>query len=255
MGKEPSLSGLFLRTIFFFKAPRTPPHLSLGPELSHMPGSKPIAGKEMRHCDWLRLPRAPEEWSQGLCDESLASLKQGSLKKERGKGRQHCSLKDVQNGTSLAVQWLRLCASNAGDMGSIPGWGTKIPHAAQGSQSEKKKKVQENQRMWASGESNLKTSSSNSCHCTVVQSCSTLWPPWTAALQASLSFTVSWSLLKLMSIESMMPSNHLILCHPHFSSCSQSFPASGCFPVSGLFTSGGQSIGASASASVLPVNG
>ena len=38
--------------------------------------------------------------------------------------------------------------------------------------------------------------------------------PWTAALQASLSFTISWSLLKLMSIESVTPSNHLILCHP-----------------------------------------
>ena len=38
--------------------------------------------------------------------------------------------------------------------------------------------------------------------------------PWTAVLQASLSFTISWSLLKLMSIESVMPSNHLILCHP-----------------------------------------
>ena len=38
--------------------------------------------------------------------------------------------------------------------------------------------------------------------------------PWTAALQASLSFTNSQSLLKLMSIESVMPSNHLILCHP-----------------------------------------
>ena len=38
--------------------------------------------------------------------------------------------------------------------------------------------------------------------------------PWTAARQASLPFTISWSLLKLMSIESMMPSNHLILCHP-----------------------------------------
>ena len=37
---------------------------------------------------------------------------------------------------------------------------------------------------------------------------------WTAACQASLSFTISWSLLKLMSIESAMPSNHLILCHP-----------------------------------------
>ena len=38
--------------------------------------------------------------------------------------------------------------------------------------------------------------------------------PWTAALQASLSITNSRSLLKLMSIESVMPSNHLILCHP-----------------------------------------
>ena len=38
--------------------------------------------------------------------------------------------------------------------------------------------------------------------------------PWTAALQASLSFTISWSLLKLMSIGSVMPSNHLILCCP-----------------------------------------
>ena len=37
---------------------------------------------------------------------------------------------------------------------------------------------------------------------------------WTATHQASLSFTISWSLLKLMSIESMMPSHHLILCHP-----------------------------------------
>ena len=37
--------------------------------------------------------------------------------------------------------------------------------------------------------------------------------PWIAAHQASLSFTVSWSLLKLMSIESVMPSNHLVLCH------------------------------------------
>ena len=50
--------------------------------------------------------------------------------------------------------------------------------------------------------------------------------PWTAARQASLSVTNSWSLLKLMSFESVMPSNHLILCRP-FSFCLQSFPASG----------------------------
>ena len=41
-----------------------------------------------------------------------------------------------------------------------------------------------------------------------------LWPPWTAARQASLSITNSRSLFKLMSIESVVPSNHLILCHP-----------------------------------------
>ena len=77
--------------------------------------------------------------------------------------------------------------------------------------------------------------------------------PWTAAHQASLSFTIPQSLLKLMSIESMTPYNHLILCLP-FSSCPQSFPASGSFPMSQLFESGGQSTGASASASVLPMN-
>ena len=41
-----------------------------------------------------------------------------------------------------------------------------------------------------------------------------LWPPWTAACQASLSFTISQSSLKLVSTESMISSNHLILCHP-----------------------------------------
>ena len=49
------------------------------------------------------------------------------------------------------------------------------------------------------------------------------------ARQASLSITNSWGLLKLMSIQSVMPSNHLILFAP-FSSCPQSFPASGSFP-------------------------
>ena len=51
----------------------------------------------------------------------------------------------------------------------------------------------------------------------LVQSLSHFWlfsTPWTAALQASQSFTISRSLLKLKSIESVMPSNHLILCHP-----------------------------------------
>ena len=77
--------------------------------------------------------------------------------------------------------------------------------------------------------------------------------PWIVALQASLSITNSRSLLKLMS------SNWR--CHPTisssvipFSSCPQSFPASGSFLMSQFFASGGQSIAVSASTSVLPMN-
>ena len=86
-----------------------------------------------------------------------------------------------------------------------------------------------------------------------VQSISRVWlfvTPWTTAHQASLSFTISWSLLKFMSIELVMPFNSSAVV-PFFS-CSQSFPASGSFPMSWLFASGGWSI--AASASVLPMN-
>ena len=89
----------------------------------------------------------------------------------------------------------------------------------------------------------------------VVQSLSCAWlfvTPWTAACQASPSFNICWSLLKLMSIDVQW-------CHPTilsslvpFSCCLQSFPPSRSFPMSHLFTSGGQSIGALAS--VLPLN-
>ena len=90
----------------------------------------------------------------------------------------------------------------------------------------------------------------------VVQSLSCVWlfaTPWTAACQSSLSFTISLSLLKLRSVQLMMPSNRLILCCPILLLPSI-LPASGSFPMSQLFVSGGQSIGASASASVLPMN-
>ena len=73
--------------------------------------------------------------------------------------------------------------------------------------------------------------------------------PWAAACQASLSFTVSWSLLKLTSWVGDAIS-YLFL----FSLWLQSFPALGSLPMNWLFTSGGQSIGAAASASVLPMN-
>ena len=76
---------------------------------------------------------------------------------------------------------------------------------------------------------------------------------WTAARQASLSFTISQSLLKLMSIESVMPSNHLIICHLLLLLPSI-FPSIRVFSSELVFISGGQSIGASASTSALPMN-
>ena len=76
---------------------------------------------------------------------------------------------------------------------------------------------------------------------------------WTVASQTSLSITNSQSLLKLMSIELVMSSYHFVLSCP-LSSCLQSFPASGSFPMSQLFASGGQSTRVSALASVLPMN-
>ena len=77
--------------------------------------------------------------------------------------------------------------------------------------------------------------------------------PRTAAHQASLSITNPQSLLKLMLVELVILSNHLILCHPLLLLLSI-FPASGSLPINQFFASGGQSTGASASASVLPMN-
>ena len=89
-----------------------------------------------------------------------------------------------------------------------------------------------------------------------VQSLSCVWlfaTPWMAACKASVSITNSWSLLKLMSIESVMPSNHFILCYPLFLLPSI-FPNMRVFLRGQFFTSGVQSIGASASTSVLSMN-
>ena len=89
-----------------------------------------------------------------------------------------------------------------------------------------------------------------------VQSLSRVWlfaTPWIAARQASLSITISRSSLRLMSIESVMPSVISSSVVP-FSSCLQSLPASKSFPMSQLFAGGGQSIGVSVLASVLPKN-
>ena len=89
-----------------------------------------------------------------------------------------------------------------------------------------------------------------------VQLLSHVWlivTPWTAARQVSLSITNSWSLFKLMPIESVMPSNHLILCRPLLLPPSI-FSASGSLQLSQFFALCGQSIGVSAWTSALPMN-
>ena len=86
------------------------------------------------------------------------------------------------------------------------------------------------------------------CCCSVPQSCPTLCDPMNCSTPGfPILHCISWSLLKLTSIELLMPSNHLVLFH-------LLLPSIRSFPMSWLFTSGGQSIGASASASVLPMN-
>ena len=86
-------------------------------------------------------------------------------------------------------------------------------------------------------------------HNSVTQS----WPHEPQHVRPPCPSPMAWSLPKPMSTESVMPSNHLILCCPLFS-CPQPFQASGSFQMSQLFASGGQSIGVSASASIFPVN-
>ena len=77
--------------------------------------------------------------------------------------------------------------------------------------------------------------------------------PWTAACQASLSITNSWSVFKLMSVKSVMPSNHLILSRPLLLLPSI-FPSIRVFSSESILCIRCQSIGVSASASVLPMN-
>ena len=95
------------------------------------------------------------------------------------------------------------------------------------------------------------------CHyISSVQSLSRVWlfaTPWTAAHQASLFITNSHSLLKLMSIGSVMPSNHFILYRPLLLLPSI-LPSIRVFSNESVLRIGGQSIGVSASASVLPMN-
>ena len=82
------------------------------------------------------------------CSSDFAALEkermeEGEIEEERKLVNHKCrkQLNINQSGTSLRVQWLRLHTCTAGDMGSIPGWGTKIPYAEQSDQKKKKKKL------------------------------------------------------------------------------------------------------------------
>ena len=99
-------------------------------------------------------------------------------------------------------------------------------------------------------------SKNDSC-CAVAKSCLTLCGPTNCSMSGFPVLHCLPKFAQLMSIESLMLSNHLILL-PSSLFCLQSFPDlsqnQGLFPISWLFTSGGQSIGASASVSILPMN-
>ena len=98
---------------------------------------------------------------------------------------------------------------------------------------------------------------SKSIFVVVIQSLSRVWifeTPWTATRQASLSFTISQSLLKLMSIESVMPSNHLILCCPLSPFALNLSQHKVLFQWVGSLHHMAKVFEASASASVLPMN-
>ena len=158
----------------------------------------------------------------------------------------------VPLGTFLVVQWWRLCAPKAGGPGLIPSQETRFPHATTKSlyatikslhaETERSHmpqlkipqvttKTQCNQinktlKKRLSTPNTLKVYHTRQCKSrpfqfqfSSVQSLSRVWlfeTQWTAACQASLSITNSQSLLKLMSIKSVIPSNHLILCRPLF---------------------------------------
>ena len=151
-------------------------------------------------------------------------------------------------------------ASNAGNSGSIPGSG-RCPGEGNGNPPQYSclENPMNRRAWWATVYAITKSWIQLSIHTpfiqfSSVQSLTRVWlfaTPWTAAHQASLSITNSRSSPKLMWIESVMPSSHLILCHPLLL-LPRISPASGSFPMSQLFAWGGQSIGVSASTSVLP---
>ena len=94
----------------------------------------------------------------------------------------------------------------------------------------------------------------NCCYCSVTQLCLILCDPTDCSMTGFLTFTISQILLKITSIEVVMPSTISSSVVSFSWCCLQSFPESRSFLMSWLFTSGGQSIGALTLASVLPMN-
>jgi len=158
---------------------------------------------------------------------------------------------------------------NAGDLGSIPGWEGPLAKGKATHSSILAWSIVHVQSMgsqsWMQLSLSLYSLNCNHVFVMVLKSlihfvfqslgCVQIFAtPWTAAREALLSFTISGSLLKFMYIESVILSNHLILCHP-FLLLPSIFPSIRLFSseqVSQFFAAGSQSIGASAS--VLPMN-
>ena len=167
----------------------------------------------------------------------------------------HCSI--------LGLPWCSVSkqsARSAGDLGSIPGLG-RFPGGGHGNPLQYSCwRIPKDREVWQATvmasqrvgydwvtkrmHTHTHTHTHRSYNTVVIQLLSHVQlfaTPWTAAHQVSLSFTISWSWLQLMSIESVMPPTISSSVVP-FSSCHQSLPASGSFPVSQLFATGGQQV-------------
>ena len=143
--------------------------------------------------------------------------------------------RNLDLGTSLVVQWLRLRASNAGDKGSVLGLETKIPHAAW--RGQKRKRNLSLDTKWSEVKFAL--------------SCPTLCDPMN---RSTPGHPVQHQLPEFTQTHVHRVSDAIQPSVVPFSSCPQSLPASVSFPMSQIFAWGGQSVGVSASASVLPMN-
>ena len=169
-----------------------------------------------RYCFFIMLSLShPSTNRRGVCKGHVREVRGG-----RGQGvllcREHEEAQDIlqwtllelNGGNSLVVQWLGLYAFTADGLGLIPHQGTTILQVQAVLWGQKKKR-ETNMTQMISTNDQVQFSSIQLLSCVQLFATS-----WTTARQASLSITNSWSPPKPMSIESVMPSNHLILCRP-----------------------------------------